>query len=153
MIILEPTSQTIALINKIGNADIINNAKRKTLEQASLLFSSESKQKAPRGTGNLSRNIKHEVAMDGSQAKVYNKLDYALYQEEGTGIYGKNKRPIVPKRAKFLRFKSKTGKIIFAKSVRGVKPVWFMRQGSEFLTRNWNKIRETLYNELVKGLQ
>jgi len=152
MITLQPTSQTTALINKIGNADIVKDAKYKTLEQASILFTSESKQKSPRGTGNLSRNIKYEVERDGSQAKVYNKLDYALYQEEGTGIYGKYKRAIVPNRAKFLRFKSKTGKIVFAKSVRGVKAVWFMRQGSEFLTRNWNKIRETLYNELVKGL-
>jgi HK97 gp10 family phage protein len=153
MISFEPTQATKELVTLLKNSGkIMTDAKKSALTQAAIIFSSQSKQKAPRGTGNLSRNIKYEVANDGSQARVYNELEYAAYQEEGTGIYGKYKTPVVPRRAKYLRFKSKTGQIVYAKSVRGVKPTWFMRQGKEFLDKNWNKVKETLYNEIVKRI-
>ena len=142
------------LVKRLENSpQIVRGAKVKALTTACLIFTSKSKQKAPRATGNLGRNIKYHVATDGNQAEVYNKLDYALYQEEGTGIYGKHGSPIVPKRAKALRFKSRSGKIIFAKSVRGTKGKWFMRSGSEETNRQTGKIDQTLFTELKKGLQ
>lgn len=50
---------------------------------------------------------------------------HALFQENGTGIYGPTRRRIYPRRAKFLRWVNPdTGKVCFARSVRGTKPKW-----------------------------
>jgi hypothetical protein len=150
---LLPTETTKRIIQNLNNADdLMRQAKVQALQSAATIMSTQAKTKVPRATGNLGRNIKTEIKPDGSEARVYNELDYAVYQEEGTGIYGKHKTPVVPKRAKYLRFKSKSGQIIYAKSVRGVKGVWFMKQGYEFLQANWNKVEEALYNGIMKGL-
>lgn len=53
---------------------------------------------------------------------------YAAFVEFGTGIYGFKKRPIFPRRAKFLVWRdAKTGKLIFAKKVRGRRATPFFR--------------------------
>lgn len=58
---------------------------------------------------------------------------YALYQHEGTGIYGPKKRPIKPKRGPFLVWKdADTGELIFAKQVRGTPAKKFLTRGMEF---------------------
>ncbi len=57
----------------------------------------------------------HGSDFEGSVGPTTN---YAEAVETGTGIYGPAKRPITPKRAKVLAFKS-GGKTIFAKSVKG----------------------------------
>lgn len=44
----------------------------------------------------------------------------------GTGIYGPRRSPIRPRKAKRLRFVAKSGKTVFAKQVRGVKPMRFL---------------------------
>lgn len=73
---------------------------------------------------------------------------YARFVEEGTGIYGPNRRPIVPVRAKFLRFPAKgadvrqTGSLtkaqqragggwVFKKSVLGRKATPFLKPAVE----------------------
>lgn len=45
--------------------------------------------------------------------------DYAVHHQYGTGIYGRRKKPIVPKQARALRFPGPGG-MIFARSVDGV---------------------------------
>jgi hypothetical protein len=62
---------------------------------------------------------------------------YALYQHEGTGIYGTGKgasrQPIRPRRAKFLVFADpKTGEVIRAKEVRGTPAKKFLTRGVDF---------------------
>ena len=113
-------------------------------------YTTFSKQKAPVATGNLRRNIKFEVS--GSQSRVGAYTDYALFQEMGTGIFGAFGRPITPKRAKFLRFKSKTGKIIFAKSVKGTKGKRYMEAGAGETSRRTSDIDRAVYQELQRGL-
>jgi hypothetical protein len=61
--------------------------------------------------------------------KIHDGPEYALHVALGTGIYGKHKRPIVPVRAKMLRFKTKSGNIVFAKSVKGQKPNPYHERG------------------------
>lgn len=52
---------------------------------------------------------------------------YAFWVHEGTGIYGPRHTPIVPKRARYLRFKPKgMAKYIYRKSVKGMKPNPFL---------------------------
>ncbi|MFC8124439.1 HK97 gp10 family phage protein [Streptomyces sp. NPDC057302] len=79
---------------------------------------------APGDSGVLKASIKVTVfAQPGRQrvhARIGSTLDYAIYQEEGTGIYGPKGTPIRPKRGKYLRFKPKGARgFVFAKSVRG----------------------------------
>lgn len=99
-------------------------------------------------TGNLQRSLRVasvsqasqsvEVKAGGSQG-----VNYAAYLEFGTGIYGPKGRPIVPVRAKALRFPAAgagvrlSGNLTkaqqragggwqFRRSVRGVRPVRYM---------------------------
>ena len=56
---------------------------------------------------------------------------YSVYQEVGTGIYGPKHAPIKPKTKKFLAFKTKDGKWIRAKSVKGVRGRFYMKGSVE----------------------
>lgn len=62
--------------------------------------------------------------------------NYALYQHEGTGIYGPKRRPIKPKRAQFLSWiDPDTGDRIFAKEVRGVPAKKFLSRAASFAVK------------------
>jgi len=96
--------------------------------------------KKPGFTGNLAAQIKWGVSREGSRvvAKVFTttgsggKGGYALWVEVGTGIYGKRKQPIKPKRGKFLVWRDKkTGELIFARQVKGRPATPFFRPAIE----------------------
>lgn len=76
-------------------------------------------------TGRLRNSIRYERRARAGRVSNYlvgSDLDYAIYQEEGT------RGPIVPRRAKVLRFRAKGGGgFVFAQQVRGVQPAHFMR--------------------------
>lgn len=60
-------------------------------------------------------------------ARIGSNLPYAIWQEQGTGIYGPRGTPIVPKHAKFLVFTPRVAKgPVFARSVRGSKARHFL---------------------------
>ena len=106
-------------------------------------------------TGNLAAQIKWGVSREGGRivAKVFTttgsggargrdssgrykaaseRTGYALWVEVGTGIYGKRKQPIKPKRGKFLVWRDKkTGKLIFARQVKGRPATPFFRPAIE----------------------
>lgn len=149
-ITLEITPQTKALMATLANSNILRTAKVNCLTNASMIFSNQSKREAPVDTGNLRRNIKYKVEADGSQAEIKANTDYALFQEEGTGIYGKRGTYITPRRGKFLRFKVKSGDYVYARRVKGVRGKWFMKKGSEFLFGKFKEIETKLYND-IKG--
>ena len=55
-------------------------------------------------------------------------VDYATYVINGTGVYGPHASPIVPKTKSWLVFTNRaTGKLVFAKQVKGQKGVNFLR--------------------------
>ena len=59
--------------------------------------------------------------------RVGTNVRYALWIHEGTGIYGPKHTPIVPKRARYLRFKPKgLEKYLYRRSVKGMKPNPFL---------------------------
>lgn len=89
-------------------------------------------------TGNLAAHIFDGVTGRGGSidGKVWTQTGgkrdeqtsgYALFVEIGTGIYGPTGRPIKPKRAKLLVWRDKSGKLIFARKVRGRRATPFMR--------------------------
>lgn len=56
---------------------------------------------------------------------IYSALDYSVWIQRGTGVYGPTNRPITPKHASVLVFKI-GGRKVFARSVRGTPPDPFM---------------------------
>lgn len=149
---LTPSSSAEKLIAKLNNPKVAMIALKSGLKRGSDIFQSEAKQNAPVDTGNLRRNIKTEVKQE--EARIYSDLkpDYAIHQEYGTGIYGKRGSYITPKRAKFLRFKTKGGKIVFAKRVKGVKGRKFFYLAGETLKRRMNEVNNIIEKELKTQL-
>jgi hypothetical protein len=103
-------------------------------------------------TGRLWSSVTTTLVIRGGVpvARVGTNLAYGLYVHEGTGIYGPRRRPITPKNGKFLVFTTKKtvsglrskktgkvkfggGKIVFAKSVKGMKPTPFLRDALQVL--------------------
>lgn len=53
-------------------------------------------------------------------------VNYAIYVTKGTGIYGPRGRKITPKTAKALVFRAPNGDLVYAKSVKGIRPNPFL---------------------------
>lgn len=83
---------------------------------------------APRRTGRLVGSIVSESWETGFV--VYPKAPYALFVEQGTGLFGPSGQLIFPRRAKALRFEI-NGKTVFAKYVRGFPGRFFVRRTAE----------------------
>jgi hypothetical protein len=88
---------------------------------------------APVDQGPLRSSITADIQADEGRSevrgRVESRLPYAIWQEEGTGIYGPRGVPIRPKRARFLRFIPKGGNdYVFARQVRGVRPQRYLRR-------------------------
>ena len=64
------------------------------------------------------------------EAKVGTNLNYAIHQEYGTGIYGKNHAAIRPKTKKMLAWRQ-NGKWVFARKVRGTPGKFYMKKARE----------------------
>lgn len=86
-------------------------------------------------TGKLDASIFARVIHRGGVpiGQVGTPLKYGLYLDQGTGIHGPRGRPIVPVRAKYLRFTTRTGQVVYAKSVRGIRPTKFLRSSLDVL--------------------
>lgn len=80
---------------------------------------------APKDTGRLAARTDWKLTVVGRD-KVTGQLTsdtfYAHFFHTGTGIYGPTGQPIVPRRAKMLRFpwKKMGGRIVYARSVKGM---------------------------------
>lgn len=57
----------------------------------------------------------------GYQWTLRSGVEYGVYVHEGTGVFGKRKRPIKAKSAKALRFEV-GGKVLYRRSVKGSPP-------------------------------
>lgn len=86
--------------------------------------------------GDLKSSITFKIEREGDNIVLVLESragEYALYQHEGTGIYGKRGQTIKPKRSPFLVFANpKTGELIFAKEVRGTPAKKFLTRGAKF---------------------
>lgn len=89
-------------------------------------------------TGALRQSVVSERYGSGGTLITYlvgSPLPYAIYNEQGTGIYGPRHAMIVPRRAKVLRWKSrKTGAFVFAPSVKGMEGTRFLERALYDLT-------------------
>jgi phage gpG-like protein len=91
------------------------------------------KAKAPIEYGTLRGSITTQgpdVKGHDVQAIVGTNVEYARYQEYGTGIHGPRKQPIRPVRGKLLAWK-RGGSWFFAREVQGVRPKRYFRTAKE----------------------
>lgn len=79
------------------------------------------------GKGNTS--VAAHVTGNNIEAKVGTNLNYAKYQELGTGLYGPNKTLIKPKNAKAMIMTDRSGNVTgWFKSSKGVHPKYFFKK-------------------------
>jgi hypothetical protein len=93
---------------------------------------SELRNNASRRTGAMADSVEVEDGPSLSGTVVASKIivgvEYGIYQDQGTGIYGPEGHPIEPRSAKVLRFDSAVLGIVFARSVRGSEPTrWWTK--------------------------
>lgn len=89
----------------------------------------KAKRLVPVDHGILRNSITTELVIrKGPVARIGTNVKYALFVHEGTGIYGPRGVPITPKKSKVLVFTSaKTKKLVFARSVKGMKGTPYLR--------------------------
>jgi bacteriophage HK97-gp10 putative tail-component len=83
---------------------------------------------APKRTGRLAASISVDLVAHrgGVAVQVGTNVDYALFQHDGTGIYGRG-RPIRPRAGKVLVFVS-GGVKVYAHQVRGAPATKFLER-------------------------
>lgn len=116
---------------------IFNDYMGRAIQRIAFQIEAKAKINAPIDRGGLRSSIHTEgpkQTLSGLEATVGTDLEYAPYQEFGTGIYA-GKGPITPKRARILAWK-KDGQWIFARSVRGVRPKRFFERAKEDVMNN-----------------
>lgn len=84
---------------------------------------------APVRTGHLraSINVRMRPGLRGLVVEVGTGVSYAMYQHEGTGIYGPAHRPIRARRGKVMAFEWR-GNRVFAREVRGTRATKFLER-------------------------
>lgn len=75
--------------------------------------------------GNMKNSILTNFMAMG--AEIVSGVKYLPFQNDGTGIYGRYRTPVVPKTKKFLVFNI-AGKVFYRKSVKGVKAHHFVEK-------------------------
>jgi len=99
-----------------------------------LSLQATAKQLSPIDSGRLRQSILVSPMQQSGNTftgSVGTNTAYSVYQEIGTGIYGPLGRPITPKAKKVLAFVGKGGKMVFAKSVKGVRGRYYMKGSLE----------------------
>ncbi len=101
-------------------------------------YQREAKLNAPVDTGRLRQGILVKpatITAGGSLTKVSGSVNatanYSAAVELGTGIYGPNKAPILPKKKPYFTFKTKGGGWVRVKSIRGMRGRFYMRDALE----------------------
>lgn len=79
-------------------------------------------------TGHLRSSINTQLLNVSGKpvVRVGTNVFYAVFVHDGTGIYGPKGTYIYPKRAKYMSWKSKGGKRVFAVRTKGMKPNRFL---------------------------
>lgn len=115
------------------------------VRQVAGLIEAQAVRNAPEHTSNLINSITTDIRGSGyrTEAEIKATAKYALFVHEGTGIFGERGAPIVPVRAKALRFTTADGQVIFRRSVKGMKGRPFLRQAFE---SEGPKLRDILFS-------
>jgi hypothetical protein len=115
-----------------GVTRLVREHGRTIAESIGSTFVNKAQGLAPRRTGAGADSIAVEAVDDNGDVYVVRIVVgevYMKYQNEGTGIYGPEGTPIVPRNARVLVFDSAImGGLVFAPSVKGTEPThWWDR--------------------------
>ncbi len=129
--------------------EVVNRELGKAVLKAAHQAESKAKEYAPIQYGFLRGSIYSEgpfTSVDNIYAKVGTNIEYAKWQEEGTGVYA-GRGMITPKRARILAWKDRGGQWHVARAVRGVKGKFFFKRAKEeTLPKLTEYLREALTN-------
>ena len=136
---IEGIDEVLEAISAIGDTEKLADAMRKAV----LVVERSAKQKAPKGTGDLSRSITSKVNVNGDQVEgiIFTPLYYAPYVEYGTGLFaeGGNGRKDVP-----WHYQDDEGEW---HSTSGMKPQPFMRPALNENREQIKRILEDAHND------
>ena len=124
------------------------------LKTSAISAQSIARAEAPVKTGLMRNSIGYKV--EGLRAVIAPTVDYALYVNEGTGIYGKNNAPITPSTASVFATKKNpgwgtpnaSGYFIIGRSIKGQKANPFMTRAK---TRVEPIVRDT-FRAAIQGV-
>ncbi len=103
------------------------------LKRVAVQIESVAKRMCPVDFGRLRASITHFVRLtaEGLVAYIGSNVHYTQAVEFGTGLWsekpGSARKKITPKRAKALRWTTKTGEVVFARSTKGQMAQAFLR--------------------------
>lgn len=122
---------------------------QKWVNRSALRAERKAKQEVPVRQGMLQSSIHTKIG--NLSASVTPEKDYAIYVHEGTGIYGKYRRPITPKNKKALAF-TINGRKVFARSVKGQKANPFMQRSFDSVRPEVNRDAERTVEDIVRSM-
>ena len=110
---------------------------KQAVQTAALLVERDAKINAPVDTGILRNSISHQISSDGMSAQVGASVDYADFQEYGTGQRGASSGVIAPREYEYG-------------SSRGIPARPFLGPA---LLKNRDKIQRLIGNAIKQALQ
>ena len=115
------------------------------MQKACRIVETAAKKKAPRDTGALKASITHETTIEGKQIVGYvgTPIEYAPYQEYGTGKFAENG---AGRKTPWAYTDERTGETIWT---AGNKPRPFLRPA---LNENQKRVQEILHDAVRKGM-
>lgn len=131
-------------------SDAIEKGSVELMNASTLMVQGKAKENAPVDKSTLRKSIQRNF--NAEQGIVGSNLEYAKYQEEGTGIYGPNHAPIYPKTKKYLAWQNKNGQWFRARSVKGVKPRLFLFNALEYFKQHIGEVKDLAFQMIAKNL-
>jgi len=125
----------------------VNRLVRDAIDDLAMAIESVTKERAPHRTGNLVRNISHDLAHPlepghiEAQVGLRKQAPYGIWVHEGTGVFSRYHRKITPTTGNFLVFRTRSGRTIFTKSVLGQRAQPFFREAFEIVTKTYAPAR------------
>lgn len=153
---LESMNHLIRMVPTIAMPEM-----KMALTKSAIEIQNVARAQAPTRTGKLRNSIMFSVK--GLTAIIEPKVDYAVYVEGGTGVYGPSKAPISPKNKKVLATKinpgfgkkTKSGYFIIGKTSQGQKANPFFARtyaiAPELVRHNFSEARNNIIRHLQKA--
>lgn len=118
--------------NQAGLRELLhsrNGGAARAVLRTGLRVESKAKQRVKADHGRLRQSINHDLTIRSGVpvCRVGTNVYYAPWVHNGTGIWGPHHSPIVPTRAKVLKFTGRNGRIIFRPSTEGQRPNRFLQ--------------------------
>lgn len=132
---------------------------RNLVHLARLNTQNEVDTRTPVDTGHLRNSWIVKDNHSKGESRLYNTRNYAQYVEEGTGLHGPKKAPILPRRKKVLawqaskksmKYANKNG-WVFAKSTKGQKGVHMAEKSIQATTKRIKDLAITAFIAATEG--